>query len=361
MTTVIIPAYKPDEKLLDLIAELKKQPETENVLVVNDGSGDTFLPIFAEAEKRGCTVLTHEQNRGKGAALKTAFAHCLTAAAPEDVFCTADADGQHLPKDILRCVRAAAEHKGELVLGSRAFVGDVPARSRFGNAVSRFTFRLLMGKRVYDTQTGLRAFTGDLLPTLLEVRGERYEYEMQMLCLFARRKMPIREITIETVYLEDNASSHFHAVRDAMRVYSILFKSFWERIRQPMFFLASSLFAFVLDVVFYWLAFNFLFPSVVTEEKTLALLSLLLARSISSVANYAINRKVVFHNASNIVKTFLLYVLLVVGVFFGNHFLNVLFLDVLGWHEVICLLLAQLICFPISFLVQKYLVFPNRK
>ena len=244
--TIVIPAYKPDEKLLALIRSLKEKTKA-SLLVVNDGSGADFEPIFEAVEALDCTLLVHPQNKGKGAALKTAFAYLKEHCAPEEIIVTADADGQHLPEDILRCMKEAEEHPEALVLGSRGFDGSVPLRSRFGNSASRITFHLLMGKRVQDTQTGLRAFSAKFLDEMLAVPGARYEYEMQMLCRFAKKKLPIREVIIQTVYIEENKSSHFNPIRDALRVYGILFRAAFGSFFQVITFLISSLLAVVID------------------------------------------------------------------------------------------------------------------
>lgn len=358
--TIIIPAYRPDEKLLGLIDALKERCE-DRILVVDDGSGESYQKLFETVEKKGCLLLRHEVNRGKGAAMKTAFQFLLEED-KEEIFCTADADGQHLPEDILRVLATAKEHPGAMVLGGRRFTGKVPFRSRFGNAMSRFSFRLMLGKRVHDTQSGLRAFTKDLLPRLLKVRGDRYEYEMQQLCTFARKNIPIVEIPIETVYLNENASSHFHPARDALRVYSILLRNACGRVFQILSFIFSSLFACLVDLVIYYIAFNFLFgPALKGDPHLLARLSLLVARIASSLANYFFNRKIVFHNHDNKWKTMSLYGILVVTIFFGNDYLNRYFLTSLHMDEMLSVVLAQLLCFPISFVIQKFLIFPDHK
>ncbi|MBR2634337.1 MAG: bifunctional glycosyltransferase family 2/GtrA family protein [Clostridia bacterium] len=358
--TIIIPAYKPDEKLIRLLEELCGQ-EKNDIIVVNDGSGEAFDPIFKQVREMNVTLLVHPENRGKGAAMKTAFRYCLEHSPENEVFCTADADGQHLPKDIAACLREAELHPEALVLGARSFRGNVPARSLVGNTVTRWSFHLLMGARVYDTQTGLRAFSYRLLPEMLSVAADRYEYEMQILCNAARKKIPIREVEIETVYIEENKSSHFHPLRDASRVYGLLLKNAFGRLFQFLCFLLSSCFAFVVDGLLYMLLFHLVFPLVTEDLKTVAFLSLLTARVTSSVVNFLMNRKLVFQNLLHPIRSFLLYGLLVVGIFFVNHALNTLFLIRLGFHELLSLLAAQLICFPVSFLIQKYIVFPKQK
>lgn len=358
--TIVIPAYKPDDKLIGLIKDLHSATDA-SLLVVNDGSGAAFDDIFHTVKEMGCTLLVHPENRGKGAALKTAFRYLAENAAADEIICTADADGQHLPKDIVRCMEEAEKHPEALVIGGRAFRGEVPFRSRFGNAVSRWTFYLLMGAKIHDTQTGLRAFSASMIPKMLEVEADRYEYEMQILCNAAKEKTPLREIEIETVYLEENKSSHFNPLRDAMRVYGLLIRNASSPLFQLFSFFFSSLFAFFIDVAGYALLFRLVFPFLLKDVELNAFVSLLIARIVSSLVNYAINRKVVFQNGDNPFKTLVLYSILAVLTFFANHEINTFFLINLGFHEVISLILAQAICFPASFLIQKFFIFPKKK
>ena len=360
--TIIIPAYKPDEKLLGLIRALNESVAAR-ILIVNDGSGEAFDPVFQRASSLGCTLLTHKVNRGKGAALKTAFCYLKEEEIKDDIFCTADADGQHLPEDIIRCLNEAKAHPEALILGSRSFEENVPLRSRFGNSASRITFHVLMGKKIRDTQTGLRAFHYALLDEMMAVDGDRYEYEMQVLCRFAKKKIPLREIGIKTVYIEENRSSHFNPFRDAMRVYGILFKCAFGSLFQILSFAVSSLLAVVIDLVMLYLLYEWVLAPFLPGENLEVIrygIALATARTTSSVVNYLINRKVVFGNLKDPVKTFTLYVLLVVLIFFANYGLGALFLK-LGFHVLIAEITAQVLCFPVSFLVQKYWIFPKKK
>ncbi len=359
--TIVIPAYKPDEKLLSLLAELKNITSSR-IILVNDGSGKEFDPIFEKAASLCDKILIHEINRGKGAAMKTAFAYLLEKGIEKEAVCTADADGQHLPCDILSCLDCATKNPGALVLGSRHFTGDVPARSRFGNTVSRHTFRLLMGKMVYDTQTGLRAFSPSLLPQMLAIKEDRYEYEMQMLCNAVRQKTPIVEVEISTVYLEENKSSHFSPLKDSLKVYGLLIRCALGPFFQVISFLFSSCFAFVVDGIAFFLLLHLLMPLLLGDQTDLIdFTSLLIARVISSVLNFAINGKVVFRNTKNPTRSFVLYFLLVAAIFFANDFLIDQLRYGLKLHSVPAHILAQAICFPVSFFVQKYIVFPHKK
>lgn len=229
----LIPAYEPDGKLVALVRALSR--EGLEVWIVDDGSGAAYRPVFDEAADFG-TVLHTPVNRGKGAALKTGLAAIRQAVEPPFTVVTADADGQHRIGDVLRVLEEAAARPKALVLGCRDFRGNVPLRSRMGNSLTRLVFRLNTGKRIYDTQTGLRAFSHLQLPLLLDVDGARYEYEMNVLKEYARTGLELREVPIETVYLEGNRSSHFHPLRDSFRIY-----------RQLLGFSASSLLCFGLD------------------------------------------------------------------------------------------------------------------
>jgi len=269
---VLVPAYEPDARLLTLIDALRATAPEAHLLVVDDGSGPAFAHVFDAARQRGCVVLTHPVNRGKGAALKTGFGFVAEHAPGQDVVC-ADSDGQHSPDDVRR-VAAAVRGGGDLVLGVRGFTGAVPLRSRFGNTLTRTLFRLATGRDVRDTQTGLRGYAATLLPWLLSVPGDRFEYEVNTLLQAVRRGLPIDQVDIATIYLEGNASSHFRPVLDSARIYAPLLA-----------FLLSSFAAFVLDTAAL-LVLNGLFGGI--------LLPLVGARLLSSTVNFAVNRRLVF-------------------------------------------------------------------
>ena len=212
---IVIPAYEPDDALVLLIERLRQS--FDKFIVVDDGSKTADATFARVAEMPDVTLLKHEVNRGKGAALKTAFAKVLSDFPKAAGVVTVDADGQHLPEDVANVAKATKENPGRYTLGVRAFSGNVPLRSRFGNAWSRYFFFLLTGVMVYDTQTGLRGMPRDLLPELIAMPGDRYEYEMRMLVAAARKKLKPVQIPIKTVYLNDNKASHFNPIRDSIR------------------------------------------------------------------------------------------------------------------------------------------------
>ncbi|MGA5300374.1 glycosyltransferase family 2 protein [Nucisporomicrobium flavum] len=209
---VLLPVYQPGESLLTLVDGLGPA----RIVVVDDGSDPASASVLERAAERGCTLLRHPVNRGKGAALKTGFRHIAEAYPGEDVVC-ADADGQHRADEVRRVAERVRE-TGRMVLGVRSFAG-MPLRSRVGNTLTCRLFEAVTGRLVRDTQTGLRGYPAAMLGWLASVPGERFEYEMNVLLDAARLGIPIDEVTIATTYLDDNASSHFAVVADATRIY----------------------------------------------------------------------------------------------------------------------------------------------
>lgn len=226
---VVIPAYEPDDSLIGLIERLGA--DFDRFIVVDDGSKTADAIFERVAGMPGVTLLRHEVNRGKGAALKTAFAKVIADFPDAAGVVTVDADGQHLPEDVANVAKATRENPGRYTLGVRAFSGNVPLRSRFGNAWSRYFFFLLTGVMIYDTQTGLRGMPRDLLPELVAMPGDRYEYEMRMLVAAARKKLKPVQIQIKTVYLNDNKASHFNPIRDSLRTQLTLLHAAFTTLR----------------------------------------------------------------------------------------------------------------------------------
>lgn len=294
--TVIIPAYKPDDKMLKTLEELVGAG-FDDILVVNDGSGEEFTEIFTAVEKiPQCTLLVHPVNKGKGAALKTAFRYVLDNREDKTCVVTADADGQHLTKDIVATALASKE-SGQVVLGVRNFNDPkVPKRSKMGNQITCGVFRLFFGMKIQDTQTGLRAFPTKYLQDILEADGDRYEYETNMLFMINRKKIPLSEVEIETVYIEENKSSHFRVVRDSVRIYALILK-----------YLLSSVGSAVVDELAFFIFKCFTFLSVIPIPLTFT--ASFLARVVSSLLNFFVNAKVVFREKAD-TKAFVRYYIL---------------------------------------------------
>ena len=342
MNYVVIPAYQPDNKLIKLVEKIHDKSDFK-ILIIDDGSSPACQKIFDKASQYA-TILRHEVNQGKGHALKTAFQFIKEQNSYGTVV-TADADGQHKIWDIFRTANKASENPNKLILGVRAFTGKVPLRSRFGNSLTKALFKLQTGVGVTDTQTGLRAFTTNLIPFMLKIEGKRYEYEMNML-LEATKEYEIVEVPIETVYINDNEASHFRPIRDGLMIYKNIFK-----------FALSSLSSFVVDYIVYALAILFL-PTVPTGLRIF--LANGLARVTSSIFNYSTNKKLVFKSEDSLVKTGMGYFGLAVGLFVLDTLLIRLFYAVFGMNLLIVKVIVGILLFAVSWTVQKKFIFKER-
>jgi len=329
---VLIPAYQPDEKLVRVVKSLRERDI--DVTVVDDGSGADYAHVFEQVSKMGVCLLTHQKNRGKGAALKTGIAHIDKQTGVKGIV-TADADGQHTPHDIGLVIETMKRHPDTMVIGARSFSGDVPARSRFGNTMTRGIFRLATGIKVTDTQTGLRGLPRNLFKELMALEGDRYEYEMSMLLNMERWGVKYIEVPIETVYIEDNKSSHFHPLRDSWLIYGKILK-----------FIASSAASFVVDYS--------LFALLSLAFHLDYWLSYFLARAVSSFVNFMLNRHVVFSRGgkSSVIKYYLL-VIAVMGIGIGGGKLFTL----LGIPDLLAKICIDLPLFFVSYTVQRKHIF----
>jgi len=223
---VLIPAYEPTLDMINLLEELNEK--NLKSVVVDDGSGKEYSDIFKKAKKYS-TVLVHADNRGKGAALKTGYKYISENYKSDFVIVTVDCDGQHKIDDAVKICEFALKHENFLVIGKRLRGEKTPLRSYLGNAITRFVYRITTGIDVYDTQSGLRAFSCKLLPFMLKVDGERFEYEMNVLLECPKNKVKIKEIKIETIYIDKNSGSHFNAVKDSARIYKKIFSHMFRK------------------------------------------------------------------------------------------------------------------------------------
>ena len=225
---LVIPVCDPDaERFPPLVHRLRE--DFTHVVVVDDGSAQG-REAFDDVRDNVDAVLVHETNRGKGAALRTAFAWVQANLPHVAGVVTVDGDGQHDPEDVRRVAEELArDPTGGIVLGVRTFTGDVPFRSKLGNFWTRGLFRMLTGLAVSDTQTGLRGIPSALLPRVLAIPGDRYEYEIRMLADARRHPAPPREVPVRTIYLDGNASSHYRPLRDTFRTQLALWGTLFRR------------------------------------------------------------------------------------------------------------------------------------
>lgn len=343
---LIIPSYEPDEKLISLLQKLREEG-FENIVVINDGSGKEYQHFFEKAAKDyGVSVIQHAVNLGKGRALKTAFNHVLQEY-PHAVGCiTADSDGQHTPACILACAQALLANPKALIMGCRSFdKEDVPARSEFGNKCTRVVMKYLAGVSVSDTQTGLRGISASFMEELLSVKGDRFEFETNMLMETKSRKIPIVEVPIQTIYIEENKTSHFNPIKDSIRIYMIFGK-----------FLFSSLSSSAVDLALFSL-FCYFLKDMQWGNVTYIMVATVLARILSATYNYSLNYKVVFQSRSSLVSTLSKYILLAVVQMGCSALLVDTLYPLFGGLEVFVKIPVDVLLFFLSFFIQREFVY----
>ena len=333
---VLIPAFQPDARLPRLILELHRADPSSKIVVVDDGSGQKFSDIFEASATAGAHVISYENNRGKGYALREGFTWIRDVAGDlSECVVTADADGQHTLNDIFRVGRTCTD-TGTSVLGVREFVGHVPARSRIGNTATSALFWLATGWKLKDTQTGLRAFPVALLPALLEVQGDRYEYELRVLLHLAKFRHPVTQIPIETIYEAGNPTSHFRPLQDSARIWAPLLK-----------FAASSGVATVIDYVLV----------LVLNALTGALFfPVIAARLVSASVNFAMNRRVFEATGVPLRRSALRYAALAVAVVAGSYTMLAV-LTGIGIPLWIAKIIADTTMYLVSYSAQSRYVF----
>jgi glycosyltransferase involved in cell wall biosynthesis len=340
LISVVIPAYKPSHQLLILVQELHS-PAISLIVIVDDGSGREYDSIFlALATNPNVRILSHDMNLGKGAALKTGIDCALQSLAGCVGIVTADADGQHAAADVHRVARRFAGSPDALVLGTRAFSGPVPLRSRLGNSITHTVMRLVAGQRISDTQTGLRAIPRALAKRMLTVPASGYEFELQMLIAAGHLGVPVIEEPIRTIYQPGNASSHFNPLRDSMRIYFVLLR-----------FGLISMLTSGLDN----LAFYFLF-----RASRVVALSLLGARLLSVAFNYTVVRKAVFFSHAQHHIALPRYLLLAAANVCLSYALISLLTGMFSFRVIPAKISVETLMFIANFVIQRDFVFARR-
>ena len=354
---ILIPAYKPEQSMIPFIKELKEQ--TDSILVVNDGSGAEYSDTFRRIADMGITVIDHPVNRGKGVALRTGISYIKETFPDCEGIITADCDGQHTVRDIMRVAQALSDNPDKLIVGGRALRENVPLRSRFGNSAMRNLYRLASGYKLRDTQTGLRGIPSSLFEKLLSLKGDRYEYEMNMLLYLKQWNTQPLEIRIDTIYIDNNAGSHFDTLKDSARIMKHILLFFCRRMAEFFKFIGSSLISYLFEYGVFQLLL-FCFPTLTV------LFSNIISRVCSSVLNYIINRKLVFRNKGKhsvikyygLVLAVMLLSSLVISALSNLLSLTGLSLDV---SASIVKPVVDLLFFVLNFFVQRNFIFNGNK
>ena len=299
---ILIPSLEPDKKLLSYVNELKEHGLTD-IIIVDDGSGEDYQDIFQKLDMNGCIVLHHFENYGKGRALKTGFKYIQENYHQFACIVTADSDGQHTAEDVLRILKLSKKNPDALCLGIRDFTTPgIPAKSLIGNKFASFVFAALYGRRLSDTQTGLRAFGMPLLEFMLAVKGDRFEYEIQMLIACVKADINIQMLPTKVIYMNSNEGTHFKPFRDSARIIGILFSDFIR-------FSVSSIVSAAVDLGIAWFLLDFL-STFFKSEYLKILTATFVARLISIAVNYLLNRNFVFREKKTAKQSLIRYLIL---------------------------------------------------
>ena len=338
----LVPSYEPDFNLLDVAKELLENDF--NVVVVNDGSGENYNEVFGKLPKE-VHYLSYETNGGKGYALKYGMKY-IKDNFEDCVVVTMDSDGQHKVKDAIRiCEECELQETDSLILGSRFFDKKAPFKSRFGNFMARTSFLISTHHKIYDTQTGLRAFKSNLLDMMIDIKGDRYEYEMNVLLEAIKREVPIKEVKIETIYINNNAGTHYNPFKDTMKIFKEVIK-----------FSLSSLIGFGVD----YAAFTLL-TLIPSEWPYLLIMCNIIARIISASVNFTINYKLVFKSKSNVLLAIVKYACLALFILGCGTLFLWLLVDKAGMNKYLAKILVEVTMFIISWLIQRLFVFRKGK
>lgn len=342
---VVIPALNPDENLIETVAALKSNIcFFSNIIVVDDGSRSESQKIFKRLEDDfQVKILIHSINLGQGRAYKTAMNYCLRKYPDMLGILQCDADGQHHIEDIVKCAQLFEENPNSLILGVRDFdSGNVPFRSRFGNKCTSFIFKFFCDLDIKDTQSGLKGIPVSLLPALMEIPGERYEYASSVLLETRKRGVPIIQFDIKTIYINDNESSHFNPIIDSIRIYSLILK-----------YMLSSLSSFIIDIVIFTVGIS-IFADITFGYYIIV--ATYIAKVFSCAYSFCINKNLVFQCKKQ-KSVFIKYIYLCVIQATISALATTAVAKGLHCNEILGKILVDTVMFFASFQIQRKWVF----
>lgn len=350
---ILIPAYNPPKEILSAYLEKLHTERFTNIVIVNDGSRSEYIDYFNSLKNMGYDIFTHYKNLGKGRALKNAFNYIINTYKDFKYIITVDSDGQHSVDDVLNMAKIAnAATKSNIYLGSRDFSRkDVPFKSSYGNRSTSFFYKVLFHDKIQDTQTGLRIIPKEFIADFMDLDGERFEYEINMLINCSSTGKEIVEIPISTIYFDNNNESHFNPIKDSFKIYMVMFKSFFN-------FILSSLSSFVIDIISFTLLLNIFENSIYLHDNIF--MATALARIISGTCNYKLNKSFVFKDYNKDKSRVFKYMILwfaqlvlsayLVKFFFVKYNINASFIK----------LVVDMIIFMVSFNIQNKYIFNKR-
>ncbi len=219
-TCVVIPAYNAAKTLGPLVRQIRQMGL--EAVVIDDGSTDETARIASDA---GMLVISHLDNQGKGAAIRSGFAFALQHG--YDAVVTLDSDGQHDPREIPRLLEACSQSRAAVVVGNRLQHGmAMPSVRRWTNRLMSWIVSALARQPIPDSQCGFRLIRREAL-SALHLSCRRFEIETEVLLDAARRGWTIASVPIRTIY--DGHTSHIRPVRDGVRFLRLIARYLWPR------------------------------------------------------------------------------------------------------------------------------------
>ena len=220
---VVVPAYQVASSVGTVVSGVRRALPGAAIIVVDDGSTDGTAAAAA-AGVGAATVLVHDRNQGKGAALIEGIGRAVAGGA--ELLATIDADGQHAPEWLPRLVAPLQRREADLVLGARARGGTMPLARRATNWLSARVASRVAGSRIPDAQTGFRAFTREVAVALQQRVGSYRGYDYEAVFLLAALRAGFRVVSIEVPTIYTTTPSHFRHWGDGWRVARVFARYF---------------------------------------------------------------------------------------------------------------------------------------
>lgn len=206
---LIVPAFNEEKTVSQIIEGIAEKGY--NVILVNDGSKDKTLDLAIESKRKypdQIYVVSHVINRGLGAALKTGMVVALNKNAKYIV--TFDADGQHEIGDIPKVCRPLQDDQADVVIGARPFE-DMPISKSFANLIMNALTFIFYGRKVKDSQSGLRAFTAHAAD-VINIVSRGYGVSSEFIKEISDKNLRLSEVTITTIYTPETQNKGTDAI-----------------------------------------------------------------------------------------------------------------------------------------------------
>lgn len=337
----VIPAYNPDEHLLEVIEHILNKSRYP-IFILDDGSDDASQPIFTsieDAKNPQVILLRHAINLGKGAALKTLFNHILVNYPEIEGVVTLDSDGQHSIEDCLRVLDELKKSGNTFVLGYRTFSKEIPLKSYIGNNISKFIYKVILGYGFKDTQTGLRGLNRAFMKECLRIKSNRFEFETEQLALAVNSHCNIVEIPIKTIYIEGNRATSFRPLVDSFKIYFVL-------LRYGM----TSIVTALVDFIIFLIAISF---GASIFQANMA------ARTVSIGVQYTLLDKFVFYSRAKLLS-FILFALYVYIMGYISAITQQHAVSDFGLSVVTAKVLVEGVLFFVNFAVLRLYIFTKQ-